>query len=299
MELVQHLINGIALGSIYALLALGYTMVYGVLRLINFAHSDVYMVGAFSGYYFARFLNINKNPSYLGTLEILIIAMIITGALGFLIERLAYRRLRKSPRLNALITAIGVSFFLEYLGQIVFGADPKLFPEIITRVEIFSYKEISISNHQAIILFVSIGLMLVLQYIIFKTRFGKAMRACSFDCELASLMGIPINRIISITFVLGSSLAGAAGILVGINYPRLDPLMGMLPGLKAFIAAVFGGIGNIPGAMVGGLIMGIAEEMVGGYFITTYKDALAFGVLILILLFRPAGIFGKAIKEKV
>jgi branched-chain amino acid transport system permease protein len=295
----QHLINGISLGSIYALIALGYTMVYGILQLINFAHSDVYMIGAFIGFYAARYLGVSDAPGYTTFFSVLLIAMAGCSLLGFAIERLAYRPLRGAPKLNALITAIGVSLFLEYTGQIVFGATPQLFPNLLEDEAIFTSGEIRIGKIDATILFTTFGLMILLTHIIQNTKLGKAMRATSFNGQWASLMGINVDRIISMTFVIGSALAAAGGILVGIKYPKIEPLMGVMIGLKAFVAAVLGGIGNIPGAVIGGLIMGVAEEFVVGYGVSTYRDALAFGILIVILLFKPAGIMGKFSVEKV
>ena len=274
-------------------------MVYGILKLINFAHGDVYMMSTFFGFYFARWLGFAYTPSVIGALIVLFLSMAACALLGFTIERFAYRPLRKMPRLNLLITAIGVSLLLENGGQILFGAEPKFFPELIARTELFRFGNISISNFQVIIIVVSLSFMALLQYIIFHTKQGKAMQAVSFHHEHASLMGINTDRIISFTFVLGSALAAAAGILVGLAYPRIDPLMGVLFGLKAFVAAVLGGIGSIPGAIVGALIMGLSEEMVVGYFSSTYRDALAFFLLIVILLVKPTGLFGKSTSEKV
>jgi branched-chain amino acid transport system permease protein len=214
-------------------------------------------------------------------------------------ERIAYRPLRRAPRLNALITAIGVSLFLEYTGQLVFGADPKLFPTLMERNIVFAIGQVEISNLQLLIFGVAIGLTASLRHLIMHTKVGRAMRALSFDFTTASLIGIPTDRIIAYTFMAGAALAGAAGILVGVMYPRIDPLMGIMPGLKAFIAAVLGGIGNFPGAIIGALIMGLSEEMVVGYISSTYRDALAFGILIVILLVRPAGLFGKTVPEKI
>lgn len=296
---VQHLINGISLGSIYALIALGYTMVYGILQLINFAHSDVYMIGAFIGFYAARWLGVSDSPGYMTFFSVLLVAMAGCGVLGYTIERLAYRPLRGAPKLNALITAIGVSLFLEYSGQIVFGATPQLFPNLLADEPIFTSGEINISKIDATILFTTFALMMILTHIIQNTKLGKAMRATSFNGNWASLMGINVDRIISMTFVIGSALAAAGGILVGIKYPKIEPLMGVMIGLKAFVAAVLGGIGSIPGAVIGGLIMGVAEVFVVGYGVSTYRDALAFGILIVILLFKPAGIMGKLSVEKV
>lgn len=298
-EFLQHLINGVSLGSIYALIALGYTMVYGIMQLINFAHSDVYMIGAFTGYYAAKFLSLSNSPSYLSFFTILLIAMVGCSLLGFTIERLAYRPLRNAPRLNVLITAIGVSLFLEYTGQVVFGATPQLFPNILQDSIIFYFGDVRVTKFDATILITSIGLMILLRHIIQNTLLGKAMRATSFNRQWASLMGVPVDRIISMTFVIGSALAGAGAVLVGMKYPKIEPLMGVMIGLKAFVAAVLGGIGNIPGAVLGAMILGVSEEFVVGYVSSTYRDALAFGILIIILLFRPAGLLGKFSVEKV
>jgi branched-chain amino acid transport system permease protein len=298
-EFLQQLINGVAWGSIYALIALGYTMVYGVLRLINFAHGDVYMVGAFAGYYVVRWLKVSEGLTLTGVVGVFLFSMLACALLGFVIERCAYKPLRKAPRLTALITAIGVSLFLENAGQLIFGADPKFFPQIIVKKDLISSGGVILTNQQVIVLGVSLFLMASLQLFIQKTKTGKAMRAVSFNREAASLMGISIDRIISITFVIGSALAAAAGILVALTNPKIEPLMGIMPGIKAFVAAVLGGIGNIPGAMLGGMIMGIAEVMVVGYLSSTYRDAIAFAILILILLFKPSGLMGGFKGEKV
>jgi branched-chain amino acid transport system permease protein len=299
VEFIQHVINGLSLGSIYALIALGYTMVFGILQLINFAHGDVYMLGAFAGMYSAKWLAADQNPSLQNLFIVLAMAMGACALAGFIIERLAYRPLRNSPRINLLITAVGVSLFLEFTGQIVFGSDPKLFPQIYEAGEVWEFGELIISPLQIIVLCTAVVLMAILQFIIFKTRLGRAMRAVSFNHDLASLMGIPTNRIISMTFMLGSSLAGAAGVLVGLTYPKIEPLMGVMPGLKAFVAAVLGGIGNVVGAVLGALTLGLAEEFLVGYWASTYRDALAFSILILILLFRPTGLLGTKRTEKV
>lgn len=299
LEFIQHLINGIALGSIYALIALGYTMVYGILQLINFAHSEVYMVGAFATYYGARWFGLLDHPGISTFILLLVFAMVCCAMLGVLIERLAYRPLRNAPRLNALITAIGVSLFLQYTGQIVFGADPKVFPTLIEDVTLASLDGVAIRSFDVAIFGVTLFFMIVLSYLIQATKIGKAMRAVSANRTVASLMGIDSNRVITFTFIVGSSLAAVGAVLVGMKYPKIDPLMGTLFGLKAFVAAVLGGIGNLPGAVVGGLIMGLCEEMVVGYISSTYRDAFAFGILILILFFRPAGLLGKATQEKV
>ena len=300
--LLQNLLNGIAAGSIYALIALGYTMVYGILKLINFAHGDIFMLGSFVGFYGGRYLAgkvVGDSVSSVGSAAlVLLLSMIICGLFGYLNERIAYRPLRNAPRIASLITAIGVSFFLEYGGQMVFGPDPKFFPTLIEK-RIINFGGITTTNYQLIVLVVALAFMGLLQYIVYGTKFGRAMRAVSYNYETASLMGIPVDRIISMTFIIGSMLAGVAGILYGLSYPKIDPLMGIMPGLKAFVAAVLGGIGNVPGAMVGGLIIGVVEAFVGGSQWSSYRDAIAFVILIVILLFRPSGLFGKYQAEKV
>lgn len=318
---LQQLINGVSLGAIYSLIALGYTMVYGVLKLINFAHGDVYMVGAFMGYYIANGLGARgaqmlgqsadgmiargllgsgaMEPSLITALVVMLLAMAVCAALGVIIERFAYRPVRKYSRLTALITAIGVSLLLENGGQVVFGADPKFFPELFKKRNIELLGGASINSADIIVLIIALVLMIALQLIVYRTKTGRAMRAVSFNLQSAKLMGINTDRIIMFTFALGSALAAAAGVLVAIRIPRIDPLMGILVGLKAFVAAVLGGIGNIPGAMLGGLLIGITETMVVGYLSPTYKDAVAFAILILILLFRPSGLLGSVSQEKV
>ena len=299
LEFIQHLVNGLSLGAIYALIALGYTMVFGILQLINFAHGDVYMLGAFIGMYSSRYLKFADNPSIGSLLIVMVISMVGCACIGFIIEKFAYRPLRRSPRINVLITAVGVSLFLEFSGQLLFGSDPKFFPQIFHPAGDWSIGELRINPLQVIVFFISVTLMAVLQYIIFRTRLGRAMRAVSFNHDLASLMGIPTNRVISYTFMLGSALAGAAGVLVGLIYPKIEPLMGVMPGLKAFVAAVLGGVGNVVGAVVGAVTLGLAEEFLVGYWAPTYRDALAFAILILILLFKPTGLFGSSRTEKV
>jgi branched-chain amino acid transport system permease protein len=299
-EFLQQLINGLAFGSILALIALGYTMVYGILRFINFAHGDIFMLGAFSGFYLApKIATLFPLPSIAGGIAVLIASMAICAALGVLIERLAYRPLRKRPKLTVLITAIGVSLFLEYTGQFVFGAAPKKFPEILPSFPVAQIGGLSLNSNQLIVLGVTIFLLLALRFIVLKTKIGTAMRAVSFNPEAAALMGVNTDIVISFTFALGSALAAAAGILWAINYPAIDPLMGILPGLKAFVAAVLGGIGNLPGAALGGIIIGVTETLVSGYISSTYRDAIAFAVLILILLVKPSGLLGKKEIEKV
>ncbi len=311
-EFLQQLINGLSLGSVYALLALGYTMVYGILRFINFAHSDVFMVGAFAGYYAVRPFTIGLaviglalpvnlglgTHSVAGGLLVLLLSMALCALLGIIIERLAYRPLRQRSKLTVLITAIGVSLLLESAGQLVFGADPKPFPELFP-VREFSGGGLNVSSNQLLVIGVSAIFLIALQFIVLKTKMGTAMRAVSFNHVAASLVGINNDRVISFTFGLGSALAAAGGILYAMNYPSIEPYMGILPGLKAFVAAVLGGIGNIPGAALGGVLLGLIETFVNGSRYSTYTDAIAFAVLILILLFRPAGLLGKVVVEKV
>ena len=294
---LQQLVNGLSLGSIYALIALGYTMVYGVLRLINFAHGDVYMVGAYVGYYLSRKLQ-GEEPSIISALLVMVGSMIVCALLGMLIERLAYRPVRREARLTLLITAIGVSLFIENVAQLVFGPDPKFFPSLAPRTD-FIVAGVRLTSEQITVIVVAMLLMLLLRYFILRTRTGKAMRAVSFSLDASRLMGISTDRIISITFALGSALAAAAGVLIGMQIPKIDPLMGIMYGLKAFVAAVLGGIGSIPGAVLGGLLIGISEVMVVGYLSSTYREAIAFGILILVLILRPQGLLGRVQKEKV
>ena len=295
---LQQLINGLSLGAIYALIALGYTMVYGVLRLINFAHGDVYMLGAFAGYFLANALDLDASPSRLGAIVVTLGAMMICGVIGVLIERFAYRPVRHHSRLTSLITAIGVSLLLEYGGQVVFGANPRFFPQMI-RAEVYSVGGVQITNQNLLIIVVAIVVMFGLEFIVHRTRIGKAMRATSFNLSVAKLMGINTDYVIAFTFALGSALAAVGGVMVALAIPRIDPLMGLMTGLKAFVAAVLGGIGNIPGAMIGGMLIGLMETWIGATAYSTYRDAMAFAVLILILLVRPAGIMGTAGTEKV
>ena len=294
---LQQLVNGISLGSIYALIALGYTMVYGVLRLINFAHGDVYMLGAYVGYYLSRKLK-GDEPSLVGALLVMLGAMIACAIVGIVIERFAYRPVRRAARLTLLITAIGVSLFIENASQLVFGPDPKFFPSLAPRAD-FMVGGVRLTSEQLTVIAVSFIIMVLLRFFILKTRTGKAMRAVSFNLDAAKLMGISTDKIIAITFALGSALAAAAGVLIGMQIPKIDPLMGINYGLKAFVAAVLGGIGNVPGAVLGGLLIGTSEVMVVGYLSSTFRDAIAFGILILVLLLRPQGILGRAQKEKV
>ncbi|KRM75926.1 branched-chain amino acid ABC transporter permease [Secundilactobacillus collinoides] len=289
--LLQQLINGLSLGSIYALLALGYTMVYGIIKLINFAHGDIYMLGAFWGYYVINYWHFNF-------IFALLSAMLVCAVSGVIIEYLAYRPLRHSPRIAALITAIGVSYFLENGMSYLYGSSTRSFPQIIKQVN-YHFGGVQISNIQILILVTACLLMILLQLIIKRTKMGRAMRAVSVDPDAAELVGININRTISFTFALGSSMAGAAGVLIGLYYNSIDPLMGMTPGIKAFVAAVVGGIGSVPGASLGGFLIGLLETGVQAIGLSAYKDAAVYLVLIIILLILPAGIFGKNTKEKV
>ena len=288
---LQQLINGLALGSVYALIALGYTMVYGIIKLINFAHGEIYMLGAYFGFYAITRLGLPLVPA-------LALSMATAAILGMLLERIAYRPLRSSPRIAVLITAIGASLLFQGTAQLVFGASFKPFPQAIPFIRI-QLGPVFTTNRQLLIFGVALALMLALHIIVQYTKFGKAMRAVSMDKDAAQLMGINIDRIISITFALGSALAAAAGILVGMYYNRIDPYMGTMPGLKAFVAAVLGGIGVVPGAVVGGLLMGVAENMVVAFGSSTLRDAVAFAILIAVLLFRPNGLLGRKRIEKV
>lgn len=290
-QLIQQLINGVSLGSIYALIALGYTMVYGIIKLINFAHGDIYMMGGYAGFFATAVLKLPFFPA-------LVLSMLACAALGMLIERFAYRPLRQAPKIAVLITAIGVSLLLEYGGMLLFTPQPRTFPKVFDTVT-YHFGPFVVNSQQLIIMAVAVILMIVLTYVVQSTKIGKAMRAVSYDMEAAKLMGIDVNGIISATFGIGSALAAAAGVLVGIYYNSIDPLMGIMPGLKAFVAAVLGGIGIIPGAMAGGVILGVIEALVSGFISSTFRDAAAFGILIIILLFRPAGLFGKNTREKV
>jgi branched-chain amino acid transport system permease protein len=295
---LQQLINGISLGSIYALVALGYTMVYGVLRLINFAHGDVYMLGAYFGFYLSRVIQ-GRTPSHLlDAAAVMLLSMLGCAACGLAMERFAYRPVRKASRLTMLIIAIGLSLLIENASQLIFGANPKFFPQLIPETHI-KLGGLMLTNQQVIVLLTAVALMVLLNLFIYRSRTGKAMRAVSFNLDAAKLMGIDTDRIIALTFALGSALAAAGGILVSINIPGIDPLMGVMTGLKAFVAAVLGGIGNIFGAVLGGLILGLAEVMVAGYGSSTYRDAIAFLILIVILLFKPSGLLGKGQVEKV
>lgn len=292
--LLQQLVNGLSLGSIYALIALGYTMVYGIIKLINFAHGEIYMLGAYIGYYLIGTMGMPFFPA-------LFLSMIICAAIGVLIEFLAYRPLRGSTRIAALITALGVSFLIQNLMVYFVGSEVRAFPQAITPKN-YDLGLFEISNIQLLILVTTLVLMVVLQFIVHGTKMGKAMRAVSVDPDAAQLMGINVDRTISFTFALGSALAAAAGVLIGLYYNSIDPLMGVTPGLKAFVAAVFGGIGIIPGAALGGFAIGTIETFISGSPIAgmaQYKDAIVYAILIVVLLIKPSGLLGKNIKEKV
>ncbi|HEY8362110.1 MAG TPA: branched-chain amino acid ABC transporter permease [Tissierellaceae bacterium] len=292
-QFLQQLINGISLGSIYALLALGYTMVYGIIKLINFAHGDIYMVGAYIGYAVTKYLGLGFMPA-------LLISMAACGVLGILIEKLAYKPLRNSSRISTLITAIAVSLFIEYTMMFFVKPDSRTFPKVLSnnKVDLLG-GEVLLDIKNIYIILVTIVLMILLQYIVNKTKIGKAMRAVALDKDAAQLMGVDIDKTISFTFLIGSALAGAAGVLVGVYYNTINPLMGTTPGLKAFISAVLGGIGIIPGAVFGGFFLGMVETLVSAYGNSIFKDAVAFSILIIVLLVKPDGLLGKAVKEKV
>lgn len=292
-QFLQQVINGISVGSIYALIALGYTMVYGIIKLINFAHCDIFMLGAYIGYFCMTSFKLGFLPS-------LFIAMAICTLVGIAIEKIAYKPLRNTARIAVLITAIGVSLFIEYTTMFFVKLDPRSYPPLSGLMsKTYSIGGINITMQQILIVGITIILMILLQFIVKRTKIGKAMRAVSLDRDAAELMGINVDTTISFTFALGSALAGAAGILVGIYYNSINPLMGGMPGLKAFVAAVLGGIGLIPGAMIGGYFIGFAEVFVIAYVNSLLKDAFVFAILILILIVKPSGLLGKETREKV
>ncbi len=292
LNFIQQLINGLSLGAIYALIALGYTMVYGIIKLINFAHGDIMMVGAYVGFFSITLFHTNVWVA-------MAFAMLACAVLGVIIEKVAYKPLRNSTRIAALITAIGMSFFLEYITVFLLGATQRVYPSDAFPTTVFRFGGLRMTNKDVFIFVSAIVLMIVLQLFIKKTRIGKAMRAVSLDQDAAALMGINVNNIISVTFAIGSALAAAAGVMYGVFYGTINPLMGMVPGIKAFVAAVLGGIGIIPGAMTGGFLLGILETMVSGYGGSLYRDAVAYAVLILILLIQPTGLFGEKTGEKI
>lgn len=288
---MQQLINGLSLGSIYALLALGYTMIYGIVKIIHFAHGDVYMLGAFFGYYMINVWHFNFIMALFGS-------MIFCALVGMLIEFVAYRPLRHSSRIAVLITAIGVSYFLENGMSVLFSGDTRDFPQVIKQVN-YEWFGIRVTNIQLLIFATTIILMIVLQLIVKKTKMGRAMRAAAADPVAAELMGININGTISFVFAIGSAMAGAAGVLIGLYYNSIEPTMGLTPGIKAFVAAVVGGVGSIPGAAVGAVIIGCLESLMQAIGFSAFKDAAVYVVLIIVLLFLPAGLFGNKQPEKV
>jgi len=324
--LAQNVIDGLKLGLVYALIALGYTMVYGIVKLINFAHGDVFMVGAFTSYFAVSRFGLHKWPAMafpglpvgasiiIGSVTVIILSMIVCTLLAVTIERVAYKPLRDAPRIAALITAIGVSFFLEYFGNLQFVFTARFIPykspfntvawyiadgvhRIMPGVETPS-NSITFSNIFLIIMAASILVQIFLSFIVRRTKIGMAMRASSFDKPTARLMGINVDRVISFTFAIGAAFAGLGGVLYAISYASITPTLGIIPGLKAFVAAVLGGIGSIPGAFVGALIMGQAEVLTAGYISTPMRDAVAFTILIIVLLVKPTGIFGEPSGEK-
>ncbi len=295
MQFLEQMINGISLGSVYALIALGYTMVYGIVKLINFAHGDIIMLGAFAGFFVLNAMGV----TVVSVLLAFIVSMAACALIGVIIEKVCYKPLRNSPKITALITAIGVSILLENGARVVpvIGPNPRQFPAISTDVlNVFGFE---ISYVKIIVFVVSILLMTLLTLIVNFTKAGKAMRAVSFDKDAALLMGIDANKTISFTFAIGAALAAAAGILFSSSYPQVEPYMGIMPGLKAFVAAVLGGIGSIPGAMIGGFILGIAETLTKGFVSSTLANGVAFGILIVILVVKPSGLLGKNTREKV
>lgn len=323
----QYVVDGLQLGFVYALIALGYTMVYGIVKLINFAHGDVFMVGAFVSFYTITKFNLHRWPQFvipnmpeilvviIGTLTVIALSILVCVALAVTIERVAYKPLRDAPRIAALITAIGVSFFLEFFGALYFVFSPRFIP-YEQPFEVVAYYintdglhqivqgqqvppgSITFSNIFIIIVVVSILVQLFLQFLVRRTKIGIAMRATSYDKPAARLMGINVDQVISFTFAIGAAFAGLGGVLYSIAYSQIFTQMGILPGLKAFVAAVLGGIGSLPGALVGALIMGQAEALTMGYISTPMRDAVAFTILIVVLLVRPTGIFGEPEKEK-
>lgn len=290
-QFLQQIINGLSIGSVYALVALGYTMVYGIIKLINFAHGEIFMVGAYTAMILITSFSV---PLWLA----MIISMATTALLGMVIEKIAYKPLRQSSRTAALITAIGVSFLLQNAMLLIMGARIYTFPQVFTNTT-WVIQGLRINALQVMMFLTSIALMIVLQFIVLKTKLGRAMRAVAVDKDAAALMGVDVNHTISMTFALGSALAAAAGVMVGLYYISMTPYMGFAPGLKAFVAAVFGGIGILPGAMFGGFAIGIIETLVAGYGSTLFKDAVVYTILIVVLLVKPSGLFGKGGKEKV
>ncbi len=285
-QFINQIINGLNVGSIYALIALGYTMVYGIVKLINFAHGEILMIGAFIGYFFAMTFGMSLIP-------LLILSMIGCAILGMTIDRIAYKPLRNAPRISALITALGMSMFLSNFFKWQFGANDKIMPEINL------IGNVPMPSITVITLVITVICLVGLEYVVRRTRVGKAMRAVSEDKGAAQLMGINVDRTISLTFAIGSALGAVSGVLYALNYGNLQPYMGTMPGLKAFVAAVLGGIGILPGAMVGGFAIGFIETFVKGYISSSWANVFVFGILIIVLLVKPTGLFGKNVKEKV
>ncbi len=291
---VQQLMNGLSLGSLYALIAIGYTMVYGILRLINFAHSDIFMVGAYFAFFMVAVFHLPWTVSA-------ILAVVLTALVGMTIDRVAYRPVRNAPRISALITAVGMSFFLENLGLVTVGARPKAFARPEMMAKMVRVGPAAVAGVSIWVPILSLGFLVVLLYIIYRTKIGMAMRCVSTDIETTRLMGVDVDRVISYTFAIGSALAAAGGIMWACKYPQINPLMGVYPGWKAFTAAVVGGIGNIAGAMIGGILIGLIEIMAVAFFPTLsgYRDGIIFLVLVVFLLVKPTGILGETLKEKV
>lgn len=299
---LQQIINGLTIGSVYALIALGYTMVYGILQLINFAHGEIYMIGAYMGIIaigFFVYLGLADISLTLTLILTFIAAMIFTGAYGITLERIAYRPMRNAPRLSILISAIGMSIFLQNYVMLAQGAKDKIFPHDLKIQGGFTIADAHITYIQIMIMLVSILMMSGLTYFVKKTKIGMAMRATSQDMRMASLVGINSDRIIVITFFLGSILAGAAGVMISMYYGIVNFSMGYAAGIKAFTAAVLGGIGNIPGAMLGGILLGLIEALGAGYISSEYKDVFAFAILVIVLILRPSGLLGERVSEKV
>ena len=290
-QFLQQLINGISLGSIYALIALGYTMIYGILKLINFAHGDIYMLGAYFGFVATTMFGFSFLPAIL-------FAMACAAVAGIIIERIAYRPMRNAPRIAILITAIGVSFLLEYGMMLIATPQPRTFPAVFS-ADVYHLGPLVVNSQQVVILVSAIILMAVLTYIVQYTKIGKAMRAVSEDMDAARLMGINVNSTISFTFAVGSALAGIGSVLYCCSYPQATPTMGSMLGLKAFVAAVLGGIGSIPGAMIGGIAIGLCECFVSAIGLSAWKDAVTFAILIIVLLVKPTGFLGRKVQEKV
>lgn len=293
---LQQLVNGITLGGVYALIAVGYTMVYGVIQLINFAHGEIYMLGAFLAYTMVTVLGIPFFGAF-------VLTLLICAVFGMLLDLIAYRPLRNAPRLAALITAIGMSIFLQNLALMIWGSQIKSYPREVLPPIFFkpalTFGDVSLSWLQVFIVSITVLFMIILHLIIHKTQIGTAMRAVSQDKTTAALMGIGVNRVISFTFAIGSAMGGMAGILVGLYYNAIFPTMGYIAGIKAFAAAVLGGIGSVPGAMLGGGVLGIAEVMGAGYISSEYRDGISYAVMIAVILFKPSGLIGRQIGEKV